>query len=85
MLAVSFRFQPKMSSLIVQQVISPGELVNHDYQADVKVFIVSHDYQATIKILRKNFWTPRFWTLSGPNLALKVSAKSFNNLCMDAD
>lgn len=38
-----------------QQIISPGELVKNDYQADVKVFIVKHDYQANIKIMRKNF------------------------------
>lgn len=38
-----------------QQLISPGELVDHDYQANVKVFIVEQEYKADIKITRENF------------------------------
>ena len=37
------------------QIISPGELVRSDYQADTKVFIVDQEYKADIKIMRKNF------------------------------
>ena len=37
------------------QIISPGELVKYESQADVKVFIVKYESQATIKIMRKNF------------------------------
>jgi hypothetical protein len=37
------------------QLITPGELVRQEYQADVKVFIVDQEYKATIKIQRKNF------------------------------
>ena len=35
--------------------ISPGELVRYDHQADIKVFIVKYEHQADIKIMRKNF------------------------------
>jgi hypothetical protein len=35
--------------------ISPGELVKSDYQANVKVFITDHEYQAQIKIMREHF------------------------------
>ncbi len=35
--------------------ISPGELVKYENQADVKVFIVNHTSQADILITRKNF------------------------------
>lgn len=35
--------------------ISPGELVKNEYQAEVKVFIVQQEYKADIKIMRKNF------------------------------
>ena len=35
--------------------ISPGELVRQEYQADTKVFIVDQEYRADIKIMRKNF------------------------------
>ena len=37
------------------QLISPGELVKQEHQADVKVFIVGQEYKADIKIMRKNF------------------------------
>ena len=37
------------------QIISPGELVRYDYQADTKVFIVDQEHKADIKIMRKNF------------------------------
>lgn len=37
------------------QLVSPGELVKQEYQADVKVFIVDQEYKADIKIMRKNF------------------------------
>ena len=37
------------------QIISPGELVRYDSQADIKVFIVDQEYKADIKITRKNF------------------------------
>lgn len=37
------------------QLITPGELVKNEYQADVKVFIVDKDYKADIKITRQNF------------------------------
>ena len=37
------------------QIISPGELVKQEYQADAKVFIVDQEYKADIKIERKNF------------------------------
>jgi hypothetical protein len=33
----------------------PGELVNSEYQADVKIFIVDYESKATIRIMRKNF------------------------------
>jgi hypothetical protein len=37
------------------ELVSPGELVEHEYQADVKVFIVERGHQADIQIMRKNF------------------------------
>jgi hypothetical protein len=39
------------------ELIYPGELVQHEYQADVKVFIVDHGYKADIQIMRKDFPT----------------------------
>ena len=37
------------------EIITPGELVQYESQADVKVFIVEYPSQANIKIMRKNF------------------------------
>ena len=35
--------------------ISPGELVDQAYKADIKVFIVDQEYKADIKIMRNHF------------------------------
>ena len=35
--------------------ITPGELVKNDYQANVKVFITDQEYKADIKITREHF------------------------------
>ena len=37
------------------QLISPGELVKQESQAEVKIFIVAQEYKADIKIMKKNF------------------------------
>lgn len=37
------------------RIISPGELVDQAYKADVKVFIVDQEYRAKIKIMQRNF------------------------------
>lgn len=37
------------------EIITGGNLVDRESQADVKVFIVKHEYQATITITRENF------------------------------
>jgi len=37
------------------QLISPGQLVKSEFQANVKVFIVNQEYKADIIISRKNF------------------------------
>jgi len=47
---VDHTYQEKNAKLI-----TPGELVTQEYQADVKVFIVNQEYKADIKIMRKNF------------------------------
>ena len=43
-------YQEKNTALI-----SPGEQVRQEYQADTKVLIVDQEYRADIKIMRKNF------------------------------
>jgi hypothetical protein len=35
--------------------ITPGELVKNDYQANVKIFITDKEYEAKIKIMREHF------------------------------
>jgi len=37
------------------EIIAGGELADHEYQANVKVFITNHEYQASIKIMREHF------------------------------
>jgi len=39
------------------EIIKGCKLVQQEYQADIKVYIVNYEYQADIKIMRKNFPT----------------------------